>query len=105
MKNIKMKVSIKSKENTGIIKPGPVYATNGGFTGEVNLQWDAIEKANNYIIEMSRNGAAWYQVDIVVDPQYSLQGLAKGKTYFFRVSAMLKGKRSGWSKAAVKKIK
>ncbi len=96
---------MRTKENTEIIKPGPVYATNGGFTGEVNLQWDAIEKANNYIIQISRNGNAWHEVDIVADPQYSLHGLARGRTYFFRVSAILKGIRSRWSKAAQKKIK
>lgn len=105
MKNIKKKISSKSGDNTGIIKPGPVYATNGGFSGEVNLQWDAIERANNYIVQISRNGNTWHHVDIVADPQYSLRGLTRGRTYFFRVSAMLKGKPGMWSKASVKKIK
>ena len=105
MKSIKKKLPLKSKENINIIKPGPVYATRGSFKGEVNLQWDAINEVNNYIIEMSRNGTTWHQVDIVADPQYSLEGLTRGRTYFFRVSAMLNGKHLGWSKAAMKRIK
>lgn len=100
----------KTKAEKGRAVPGPVYVTNGSFEGEVYLQWDAIKDANNYVVEISRdasakNQAAWKQVDIISDPHYMMQGLKSGKSYLFRIAAILNGRQTAWSEAVTKKVK
>ena len=106
MIKIKNKISTETTNGKSINKIlGPLYVTNGSFSGEVNLQWDALQKANSYIIEISKNGSGWHQVDIVSDPQYSMQGLKSGKSYSFRVSAVFSNGDCIKSSAITKKIK
>ncbi|HEY3251108.1 MAG TPA: fibronectin type III domain-containing protein [Ignavibacteria bacterium] len=103
--NSKMeKLTGKVKADMADVMPGPLYVTSGSFAGEVNLQWDAVQDAHNYIIEIS-GGKHWQQLDIVSDPQYSISGLRLGRTYLFRISAIFKSGQGPWSKAVIKKIK
>src|SRR4030095_995267 len=97
-----MQVKVKEKQIKQI--PGLVYVTNGSFSGEINLQWDAIKGAHNYIIQISKNGTHWEQVDIVSDPQYSLQGLKPGKKYSFRIAPVFTSGRGKWSDSVMKTI-
>lgn len=85
--------------------PSQLFVSNGSFQGEVNLQWDAIIEANQYIIQISKNGTGWQQIDIVSDPQYSLQGLKSGRTYSFRISALYRSGQGPWSEPVLKKVK
>lgn len=85
--------------------PGPLYVTNGMFEGEVNMQWDSIKNASRYIVQISKKGSAWKQIDIISDPQYTLNGLKPGCTYSFRYCALFKNSQGIWSEPAAKKIK
>src|SRR4030095_15247823 len=82
-----------------------LFVSNGTFEGEVNLQWDAMKEANRYIIQVSKNGTGWQQIDIVSDPQYSLSGLRSGRTYCFRISALYRSGQGPWSNPVMKKVK
>src|SRR5688572_22250497 len=98
------------RTQTEKIIPGPVYVTNGSFEGEVYLQWDAINDANNYVVEVAKdtaakNPASWKQVDIISDPHYMMQGLKSGKNYSFRISAIYAEGQSRWSEPVTKKVK
>ncbi len=85
--------------------PEEVYATLGSFKGEVNLQWDAVERARQYVIQVAAgNSGKWRQVDIICSPNYMLDGLQPGRTYLFRVSAVFKEGQGPWSKAVSKKL-
>src|SRR4030095_3219907 len=81
-----------------------LFASNGIFEGEVNLQWDAMKEASRYIIQVSKNGTGWQQIDIVSDPQYSISGLRCGRTYRFRISPLYSGGQGPWSSAIEKKV-
>jgi hypothetical protein len=104
-KSVKNFPSQNMNGKTQLLTPGPLFVTNGAFRGEINLQWDAVKDANHYVIEISKNGSLWKQVDIISDPHYSMQGLTSGKNYSFRVSAIYNAGQSGWSNAVTKKIK
>lgn len=103
-------LSSKRKEITGRVNaaensPGPIYVSNGIFEGEVNMQWDAVKNANRYIVQLSKNGTGWKQVDIISDPQYTLNGLKPGTTYSFRYCALFNNSQGLWSEPVIKKIK
>jgi hypothetical protein len=105
-----MKKQYSEKMKTGEITvkqiPGPVFITSGSITGEIFLQWDAVDNARHYIIECSVNsGKKWQVVDMVKDPHISMQNLKKGKQYFFRIAAAFLNDQSPWSKTAIKHIK
>lgn len=85
--------------------PGPMFVTNGGFQGEVNMQWDAVKNASRYIIQVSKSGTGWRQIDIISDPQYTLNGLKPGSTYSFRYCAVFKNSQGVWSEPVDKKVK
>ena len=85
--------------------PDIVYATKGTFSGEINLQWDAVDGALSYVLQMSKGKQdKWAQVDIIYEPYYMLSGLDNKIEYFFRVAAVFKNGQSGWSEILAKKL-
>lgn len=86
--------------------PGPLYATSGSLSGEIFLQWDSVNNASKYIIEMSKmNSAKWQQLDIIKDPLYCVTGLKPGYKYAFRVAAVYTEGTGPWSIEVTKKAK
>lgn len=96
----------KNNNNDCEKQPGPVYATNGSFPGEIFLHWDAVQEAGRYIIEISgKKNKRWERLDIVKDPVYCISGLKPGKEYSFRIAAELNNCITPWSNEVLKKIK
>ncbi len=87
-------------------RPGPVYATIGSLPGEIFLQWDSVNSASKYVIEISsKNSDKWQQVDIIKDPLYCITGLKPSTEYCFRVAAVFPGTVGPWSNTVSKKTK
>ena len=83
--------------------PNPVFATKGSLPGEINLQWDAVEGARNYVLQMSTNkGHKWEQIDIVSEPYYMIDGLDITKDHYFRVAAVFSNGQGEWSEPILK---
>ncbi len=83
--------------------PNPVFPKRGIPPGEINLQWDAVEGARNYVLQLStNNGKKWQQIDIVSDPCYKIEGLDSNKDYYFRVAAVFSDGQGEWSEPILK---
>jgi hypothetical protein len=83
-----------------------VYATHGGFPGEINLLWDALKNAKSYAIQLSHSSPKnWKQIDIIFEPVYMINGLKTGKLYFFRVAPIFRNGQGAWSNPVSKKVK
>ena len=83
--------------------PERVFATKGSFPGEINLQWDAVEGARRYVLQMSKiKQDKWIQVDIITDPYYMFSGLDDKTEYKFRVAAVLPKGQAAWSEIVSK---
>ncbi len=80
-------------------------AAYGDIKGEVDLNWDGIEIADSYVIEISIGVAKreWNLVDITNESKYTIKGLKLNKTYFFRVAAVNSQKQGPWSEPVSKK--
>lgn len=89
-----------------------VYAAKGDASGEIDLNWDAIENADSYVIEISENNGKaklgkyhkWSILDITNESKYTAAGLKNNKTYLFRVAAVDSKQQGPWSSAAEKRI-
>ncbi len=83
-----------------------IYATSGDLPGEVDIQWDTIPDAKNYIIRvLMKNGNAsrWKMSDIISDSHYTVTELKPNTVYFFRVTAVTGKGRGPLSNIAMKK--
>lgn len=83
-----------------------INAAKGDLIGEVDLNWDGIEFADQYVIEFC-NGTGntnWVLVDITNESKYTIKGLKPNKTYSFRVAAVNSSKQGPWSKQVKKRI-
>jgi hypothetical protein len=110
MKNSFFKNTTQPDENISAIAaieiPGPVYATTGSLPGEIFLQWDSINSARKYVIEISSKlSEKWQQVDIIKDPLYCITGLKPSTEYCFRVAAIYPEGVGPWSKTVSKRSK
>lgn len=76
-----------------------IHAARGDGAGEIDLNWDAIENADSYVIEFcERNGRAkWNVLDIINESKYTVKGLKNKKAYMFRVAAVDSKKQGPWS--------
>ncbi|SRR5260221_9873376 len=82
-----------------------IYAASGIYKGEVNIQWDAVCKAKQYVIQVSAaNTDKWIQVDIISEPYYKFSRLKTGRTYLFRIAAVFSNGQGVWSRHVSKKI-
>jgi len=105
-KEIQTAVHADKSKNKNEVSPGPLYATLGSLPGEIFLQWDSVNNASKYIVEMSKiNSAKWLQLDIIKDPLYCVTGLKPGYEYTFRVAAVYSEGTGPWSIEVTKKVK
>ncbi len=101
-----MKTSSEKLFKFEFVKPESLYAANGSFEGEINLQWDAVDNAYRYVIESAMmNVNRWQLVDIICDTQYVISGLRKGRSYKFRIAAVFAESQGPWSNEVSKKVK
>ncbi len=83
-----------------------LFATTGSGKGEVNLQWDAVKNARQYIVQVSVNGGKmWKYADIISEPHYTLSRLMGSRKYSIRVAPVFSGGQGRWSKPVIKKVK
>ncbi len=65
-------------------------AAKGDSKGEINLQWDSVENALTYIIEIANSKQSkvikWKVLDIINDSRYKVRNLRSNKNYYFRVT-------------------
>ncbi len=81
-------------------------AAKGDLKGEIDLNWDAVEEADSYVIECrERNSRAkWNLIDITNESKYTVKGLKWKKIYSFRVAAVNSEQQGPWSKSVEKVI-
>jgi hypothetical protein len=85
--------------------PESVFAAKGTFKGEINLQWDAVQNARAYVLQIAKGKTGkWVQVDITSEPYYMLSGLDDKTIYSFRVAAVFKDGQGKWSEVFSKKL-
>lgn len=83
-----------------------VYASNGGYQGEINIQWDSVNNAKGYVIQLKTNSSKqWKHIDIINEPFYMINNLKPGKIYFFRVAPIFQDNQGAWSEPVSKKAK
>jgi hypothetical protein len=100
------KKSSKTRQVKNFMTPEKIYAAQGSAKGEINLQWDAVNRARHYVVQAAhRTGQNWKHVDIISDPFYNLSGLGSGKTYLFRIAAVFDSGQGPWSEPVEKKVK
>ncbi len=83
-----------------------LYATSGDQKGEIDLQWDAVETANSYVIQFSAAETKkniWKHIDIVNSSRYTVTGLKPKRVYAFRIAAVGKNGQEEWSEQIIKK--
>ena len=78
---------------TSIDAPQEVIATMGDNPGEIDLSCNAVAKAKSYIIEMREHSetaapGAWQMAKVVSRSSGTINGLASGKKYAFRMKAL-----------------
>ena len=82
-------------------------ASTGDDSGEIDVSWNPVAKARNYIVECREHidGQApgpWTQVKIVTRSKLTASGLVTGRKYAFRVRALGPNSvESPWSDEAV----
>lgn len=81
-------------------------AAKGDSKGEINLQWDSVENADSYIIEIADSKLAkvikWKVLDIITDSRYTFRNLSSNKNYIFRVSYVNGNGQSEISRQVIK---
>jgi len=95
----------KKMELTGMqIEAKDIHASNGGLSGEINLQWDSVKYALYYLIQKSSNSTSgWKHLDITDEPFYMIKGLRTGRKYYFRIAPVFKQGQGKWSNYISKK--
>jgi len=82
-------------------------AAKGDTKGEINLQWDSVENAVSYIIEIAISNHSkdikWKVLDIISDPRYTVTSLKSNKNYFFRVASVNVNGKGELSQKIIKK--
>jgi hypothetical protein len=83
-----------------------IYATTGDNPGEINLQWDSVNGATGYVVQVSKLNAKknWKHYDIVSESFCTVSGLKTKCTHIFRVAAISRKGQSMWSSEISKKI-
>ncbi len=82
-------------------------AAKGDSKGEINLQWDSVENAVSYIVEIGNSNCAndikWRVIDIISDSHYTVRNLKSEKNYFFRVASADRNGKKELSRKVTKK--
>lgn len=82
-------------------------AAKGDSKGEINLQWDSVQNAVSYTIEIANlnhsKDIKWKVVDIISDPRCTIKNLKSNKNYYFRVSSINEEGKDEMSSVVIKK--
>jgi hypothetical protein len=86
-------VQADATPTTSMEKPYDLSATMGDNAGEIDLGCHAVPKSKSYIFEMREHSdsaapGAWVQAKISTRSSTTIEGLASGKKYAFRVRAL-----------------
>jgi hypothetical protein len=85
--------------------PTDLNVTAGDHDGELDVQWDKVDRARSYIIEISPDPptpTSWKQAGVATRSQTTIDGLTSGTRYWLRVAAISATGQSGWSDPATK---
>ena len=77
----------------------------GDHEGVIDLSWKKVPKAKSYTIQMSADPPtpeSWTQAAIATASTRTIENLASGKRFWFRVAAIGAMGQSGWSEPATK---
>ena len=83
--------------------PTGLSATAGDMEGEIDLQWEPVQRAVSYAIQQSPDPpGTWTQAAISTKSKHSIQSLTSGDKCWFRVAAVGSAGQSGWSDPATR---
>jgi hypothetical protein len=85
--------------------PQGLSATVGDHEGVIDLSWKKVSKAKSYTIQMSPDPPtpeSWTHAAIATASTRTIENLASGKRFWFRVAAIGAMGQSGWSEPATK---
>ena len=100
-------VKAQAQTTTSLDRPENVSASVGDDDGEIDVTWNSVPRARNYIVECREHvegtvPGPWEQVKIVSRSTCAAVGLVSGKKYAFRVRALgANNVESPWSDEAV----
>jgi hypothetical protein len=82
----------KGQPVDALATPENLRAMLTSFLGTVDLRWDGVENANNYLVSINSVDPEledkWEQVTFTSKARHTVTGLESGKFYWFRVQAM-----------------
>lgn len=89
------------------VPPAPtgLTATDGDFTGEVDLAWDRVRGARSYVIHCSPDpptDTSWAHAKIATRSQITVENLPSGTRHWFRVAALGTRGQGSWSSPVMK---
>jgi hypothetical protein len=85
--------------------PTDLNATTGDRDGEIDLQWNRVNGAKSYVVELTTDTAAatgWKSAGVATKSKQIVTGLTTGTKYWFRVAAIGAAGQSPWSDPATK---
>jgi hypothetical protein len=100
-------MEIRSSQTTpgDLSAPQALAASAGDRDGEIDLIWDKVDNARSYVIERSADPPtpnSWSHAGVSTKSRASIDGLASGTKYWFRVTAVGPNGQSPWSDPATK---
>lgn len=89
------------------VPPAPtgLTATDGDFTGEVDLAWDRVQGARSYVVQCSPDpptDTSWAHAKIATRSQITVANLPSGTRHWFRVAAVGTRGQGSWSSPVMK---
>lgn len=97
---------MKKLSDKELASPLSLTATSGDANGEIDLTWEPVALANNYLIQKStdlKKPLKWFYEDVVSKSSYTISKLRSGRKYWFRVAAVGSKGQSPWSNPVQKK--
>jgi hypothetical protein len=85
--------------------PASLTATDGDFTGEIDLSWDTVRGARSYVVECSPDpptDSSWTHSKVATRSRITVEHLASGTRHWFRVAAVGTRGQSAWSNPVMK---
>lgn len=90
---------------TFLSPPQGLSATAGDHEGMIDLSWKKVPNARSYMIQISPDpptAETWTHAAIATASNRTIENLASGKRFWFRVAAVGAMGQSGWSEPATK---